>query len=108
GGSPEAWCLSILPVYAGRRKAATHFTSGAPGNECFWATANCSSSVSPGESVGCRNTGAATRCPGISRLCIYAVTRTEEKPRRGSGRDRKSTRLNSSHQIISYAVFCLK
>src|SRR5258708_18141588 len=26
----------------------------------------------------------------------------------GYGRDRKSTRLNSSHQIISYAVFCLK
>src|SRR5258708_12660830 len=25
-----------------------------------------------------------------------------------SGKDRKSTRLNSSHQIISYAVFCLK
>src|SRR5258708_21850673 len=24
------------------------------------------------------------------------------------GPDRKSTRLNSSHQIISYAVFCLK
>src|SRR5258708_30603278 len=24
------------------------------------------------------------------------------------GEDRKSTRLNSSHQIISYAVFCLK
>src|SRR5947208_4133086 len=30
--------------------------------------------------------------------------------RQGQGRpgDRKSTRLNSSHQIISYAVFCLK
>src|SRR5438552_1672347 len=26
----------------------------------------------------------------------------------GYSRDRKSTRLNSSHQIISYAVFCLK
>src|SRR3989454_5464151 len=25
-----------------------------------------------------------------------------------SGRDRKSTRLNSSHLVISYAVFCLK
>src|SRR5258708_21074930 len=25
-----------------------------------------------------------------------------------NARDRKSTRLNSSHQIISYAVFCLK
>src|SRR2546426_6890183 len=30
--------------------------------------------------------------------------------RRGAGRgsDRKSTRLNSSHLVISYAVFCLK
>src|SRR3712207_8305970 len=28
------------------------------------------------------------------------------RPRRG--RDRKSTRLNSSHANISYAVFCLK
>src|SRR5947209_15073657 len=26
----------------------------------------------------------------------------------GEGRDRKSTRLNSSHANISYAVFCLK
>src|SRR2546430_2842470 len=28
--------------------------------------------------------------------------------RRKSGQDRKSTRLNSSHSQISYAVFCLK
>src|SRR5258708_38297919 len=27
---------------------------------------------------------------------------------KGKSLDRKSTRLNSSHQIISYAVFCLK
>src|SRR5258708_23004729 len=27
---------------------------------------------------------------------------------RAEAEDRKSTRLNSSHQIISYAVFCLK
>src|SRR5574341_2009348 len=34
----------------------------------------------------------------------------EECARRGfcEVRDRKSTRLNSSHQLISYAVFCLK
>src|SRR5690348_17573199 len=32
------------------------------------------------------------------------------RPARGAaaGRDRKSTRLNSSHPSISYAVFCLK
>src|SRR2546426_8627322 len=27
---------------------------------------------------------------------------------RSPGQDRKSTRLNSSHLVISYAVFCLK
>src|SRR5438552_14287963 len=32
--------------------------------------------------------------------------RKQESP--GRTGDRKSTRLNSSHQIISYAVFCLK
>src|SRR3712207_8497358 len=31
-----------------------------------------------------------------------------EVPAPGSGPDRKSTRLNSSHANISYAVFCLK
>src|SRR5258708_11617222 len=39
--------------------------------------------------------------------------KTSESARNARGgdddqRDRKSTRLNSSHQIISYAVFCLK
>src|SRR5438309_4972753 len=30
------------------------------------------------------------------------------RARRATARDRKSTRLNSSHSSISYAVFCLK
>src|SRR2546427_5175833 len=33
---------------------------------------------------------------------------TEVAMRQGAQRDRKSTRLNSSHSQISYAVFCLK
>src|SRR5258708_30557544 len=33
---------------------------------------------------------------------------TVRAPRKQLAGDRKSTRLNSSHQIISYAVFCLK
>src|SRR5258708_25368491 len=36
---------------------------------------------------------------------VVASTRRTIQP---SSVDRKSTRLNSSHQIISYAVFCLK
>src|SRR2546422_7669437 len=48
--------------------------------------------------------------PGDSRLFIaerpgrIRVVQGGEKPRV----DRKSTRLNSSHGYISYAVFCLK
>src|SRR5256885_8866359 len=51
-----------------------------------------------------------SRRPGVSRRREY-----ERDGRPGaSGRhrrrrvDRKSTRLNSSHLVISYAVFCLK
>src|SRR5436189_2862131 len=34
--------------------------------------------------------------------------RERHEVRAGVARDRKSTRLNSSHRCISYAVFCLK
>src|SRR2546427_5311898 len=36
------------------------------------------------------------------------VTYCSQSDVRKMGRDRKSTRLNSSHSQISYAVFCLK
>src|SRR3712207_8592040 len=43
------------------------------------------------------------------RLLLVAVLLGEGHPRRPVPRvDRKSTRLNSSHANISYAVFCLK
>src|SRR5256885_12104203 len=35
-------------------------------------------------------------------------TAVERRRRRSGSQDRKSTRLNSSHLVISYAVFCLK
>src|SRR5271168_5559305 len=42
-----------------------------------------------------------------SRLPRYRA-RPRATPRRNWPGDRKSTRLNSSHRTISYAVFCLK
>src|SRR5690625_5710000 len=39
------------------------------------------------------------------KSCLAAYTCRHEKTHK---RDRKSTRLNSSHVAISYAVFCLK
>src|SRR5690606_41201161 len=40
--------------------------------------------------------------------CGAAVPNPASGGLRGQTRDRKSTRLNSSHVKISYAVFCLK
>src|SRR5258708_32014676 len=42
------------------------------------------------------------------RVRTWQTAGTEEVDPPGLVVDRKSTRLNSSHQIISYAVFCLK
>src|SRR5256885_8115061 len=41
-------------------------------------------------------------CRLLSHVVIEGPTKI------GSNKDRKSTRLNSSHLVISYAVFCLK
>src|SRR5258708_29007177 len=41
-------------------------------------------------------------------LPVFTCCQAEPMLANISGTDRKSTRLNSSHQIISYAVFCLK
>src|SRR5207244_10237351 len=51
--------------------------------------------------VGCLagNSGAGDLAPRQLRASYRRVSAIA---------DRKSTRLNSSHQIISYAVFCLK
>src|SRR2546426_9391974 len=47
---------------------------------------------------------------GLGRPTIHWLGREGviELARRAGSRDRKSTRLNSSHLVISYAVFCLK
>src|SRR5690349_23180902 len=48
------------------------------------------------------------RPPPQSTAPWLARTRRARSRRSGCRRDRKSTRLNSSHVEISYAVFCLK
>src|SRR2546422_8136449 len=47
--------------------------------------------------------------PGLEKLRIDAAAIDPQLLQSGrEGQDRKSTRLNSSHGYISYAVFCLK
>src|SRR5438445_4790060 len=48
----------------------------------------------------------AAHDPGL--LAVRHDHRVRPDPRERAVQDRKSTRLNSSHANISYAVFCLK
>src|SRR5689334_23868726 len=54
--------------------------------------------------------GRADRGSGCARRCRVGGGRRPGRARSAetAGGDRKSTRLNSSHSSISYAVFCLK
>src|SRR3712207_7042126 len=52
-----------------------------------------------------RGQRAVAACSG---LLLVGGARGHELVRRQAVQDRKSTRLNSSHANISYAVFCLK
>src|SRR5258708_23538702 len=90
-------------------------------------TGHPSADVLPHDMVGIGMNFAASpaRDPNIEDTLLYASADAIEKPDLRTlavlvtwfgvhsswvnvDRDRKSTRLNSSHQIISYAVFCLK
>src|SRR5690606_41322638 len=56
-----------------------------------------------------KNANSSVRCPPYSkRLNTSRPSRSVPRRCSLSGGDRKSTRLNSSHVKISYAVFCLK
>src|SRR5206468_12757248 len=63
-------------------------------------TATDTDTLTPQVDAGVTKTdGVLTAVPGTSTTYTIVVTNTG---------DRKSTRLNSSHDQISYAVFCLK
>src|SRR3712207_7302767 len=85
----EIYTLSLhdaLPICHGRPDQAVQRRAGLPAQG------------EPGERVGRTAAGAGARAAGRGGL----------PPDRLRRRDRKSTRLNSSHANISYAVFCLK
>src|SRR5256885_12551970 len=44
----------------------------------------------------------------ITAQALIHITVARDRENRHVAQDRKSTRLNSSHLVISYAVFCLK
>src|SRR5207253_10254495 len=80
--------LALVCIYALIRRAGVCAATGAP-----------RTSAEPGDSIGGTTwSGIAEipRSPYLLGIVAYVLL------------DRKSTRLNSSHVAISYAVFCLK
>src|SRR2546430_6781221 len=58
--------------------------------------------------AGDRGAGHSRRVVSVKVREVLQVVNLPVRRRTGDAQDRKSTRLNSSHSQISYAVFCLK
>src|SRR2546426_9408670 len=76
-----------------------------------WSSDVCSSDLfsSPAR-YDTRTSGGSTPTTVYAWASSTSVRPSTERspPKRDWKKDRKSTRLNSSHLVISYAVFCLK
>src|SRR5207248_10977515 len=87
----EIYTLSLhdaLPIYEGSVSSAFRNASAA--------------------SEYCRRAKWASPLPTCSRADAGNFCVPSRKASIAASKDRKSTRLNSSHRTISYAVFCLK
>src|SRR6266480_5851500 len=80
------------------REAAVHFDTG-----LSWVDVEDDFSRARRRQVLARLAGWLRRKPDVNRILSF-----DEATAALGWRDRKSTRLNSSHMSISYAVFCLK
>src|SRR5699024_5486360 len=80
-----------------------HWFTGTPDQLKRAITMGCWFSVGPAMLASQKGRGLASMMPRE-----HVLTETDGPFTRYSNRDRKSTRLNSSHVSISYAVFCLK
>src|SRR2546430_5101150 len=96
----------MMVFFVSSRRRHTRF-------DCDWSSDVCSSDlvapVQPGGEIVkqvVREVGAVAH-PGEHTHFVVELNR-DDVATLGIQADRKSTRLNSSHSQISYAVFCLK
>src|SRR6266849_10150702 len=111
GVAPKETYGALAPVPA--RRGRSHARVWAPARRCFSGEAFV---LGPGCAAGRAFAGAgygvnrSPPCCARRRLGDDADSRCAQyhlSAKAFSLRDRKSTRLNSSHEWISYAVFCL-
>src|SRR2546422_5608189 len=104
---PEIKCTQSRRALKGARPGATFLEcERAPGDRGWsaeYASAGPAGSADRGSCSGPRQSRGESSLHSGSNLCLPS-----DRHDGAAGRDRKSTRLNSSHGYISYAVFCLK
>src|SRR5688572_12906763 len=117
GSSPHSTLCNCIWKRTGTR-ASTIQSASSRGDTCAWLGENstshtacrrCSASTSHAQSKSARE-----QMTNFTWSCAVSSGRFSQRLRVTSPEpgvlmsDRKSTRLNSSHSQISYAVFCLK
>src|SRR5256885_7145078 len=83
-----------------------------PCTSCFWLnqpnTTMGAMAISEAAESLAQNSPSGLAYEAISVASVPARALLRFSDQKASFQDRKSTRLNSSHLVISYAVFCLK
>src|SRR5256885_9849017 len=100
--------MSWARYWATRARAPLKRRAATPLAARSWLTRPNSTPAAPptdetGGAGGLRGTGTTRAATAAGAAGAGAAAGSA-----GGGEDRKSTRLNSSHLVISYAVFCLK
>src|SRR5437762_9004872 len=92
--------------------APAQFPQDVGAEVAFAGRSNAGKSSAINAIAGRHRLARTSKTPGSTRLVNFFELapgkRLVDLPGYGYARDRKSTRLNSSHRCISYAVFCLK
>src|SRR5690606_42066193 len=104
-------CLSagpaVLPFHCYAVLRALHSFPTRRSSDLFFALTSLIFSTLPASAESTEETSPEPEVMGFVEWVVMGETGIRLKARLDTG-DRKSTRLNSSHVKISYAVFCLK
>src|SRR5258708_11303564 len=95
--------VCLLAICAPAAFAGVTVTSPANGSTVSGAVSFVASATASSCSKGVASMGIYT-APGV----LIPIEATPFEQELAVAEDRKSTRLNSSHQIISYSVFCFQ
>src|SRR5438132_4129525 len=97
----------VLDVGCGPGNSTLQLPPGAVGGDHALAMLRRARRRAPAAPLVCLDAAALPiRSSSLDAVTLHSVLYL--LPDRASALDRKSTRLNSSHTVISYAVFCLK